>query len=239
MPKHPVIAIDGPAGSGKSTAARLLARRLGFTHVDTGALYRTVTLLALERGVDLEDQDALAAVVPEIDVRFEAGEDRVLVFSGDRDVSDEIRTAELTARVKYAARSPKVRAALRPVQRAFAERAPVVMEGRDIGTAIFPDAELKIFLDAPVAERARRRWAELRERGEDVSLEEVEKAERERDASDMNREVAPLKRADDAVVVDTGPNTVEETAEQLAAIAREKLGSRVPGVRRRPGIGDR
>ncbi|MHC4913874.1 MAG: (d)CMP kinase [Planctomycetota bacterium] len=232
MPKNPVVAIDGPAGSGKSTAARLLARRLGYTHVDTGALYRTVTLLAVERGVDLEDEDALAAVVADINVSFGPAEDRVLVFSGDRDVSDEIRTAELTARVKYAARSPKVRAALRPVQRAFAERSPVVMEGRDIGTVIFPDADLKIFLDAPLEERARRRWAELREKGQDVSLEEVERAERERDAADMGREVAPLRRADDAVVVDTGPNTIEATAQQLEAIARERLGSRVARLRR-------
>jgi cytidylate kinase len=227
VPKHPVIAIDGPAGSGKSTAARLLARRLGFTHVDTGALYRTTTLLALERGVDLEDEDALAAVVADIDVRFEPAEDRILVFSGDRDVSDEIRTAELTTQVQYAARSGKVRAALRPVQRAFAAGAPVVMEGRDIGTVIFPDADLKIFLDAPLEERARRRWKELREKGEEVALREVAEAERRRDASDRNRDVAPLRRADDAVVVDTGFNTIEQTADVLERISRERLRFRV------------
>jgi cytidylate kinase len=206
----------------------LLARRLGFTHVDTGALYRTTTLLAMERGVDLEDEDALAAVVADIDVRFEPAEDGVRVLSGERDVSDRIRTAELTARVKYAARSAKVRAALVPVQRAFAESSGVVMEGRDIGTVIFPDAEVKIFLDAPLPERARRRWKELREKGQDVSLEDVEKAERERDRSDTDREVAPLKRAEDAVAIDTGPNTIEETADLLEKLVREKLGLREP-----------
>jgi cytidylate kinase len=231
VPKHPVVAIDGPAGSGKSTAARLLARRLGFTHVDTGALYRTTTLLAVERGVDLEDEDALAAVVAGINVRFEPAGDGVRVFSGERDVSDEIRTPELTANVKYAARSAKVRAALRPVQRAFAEHSPVVMEGRDIGTVIFPDAELKIFLDAPLEKRAERRWKELCEKGRDVSLEEVEKAERERDASDRDREVAPLKQAEDAVAVDTGPNTIDQTADILEKIAREKLQFGVPRLR--------
>lgn len=226
MPTHPIIAIDGPAGSGKSTAARLLARRLGFTHVDTGALYRTTTLLALERGVDLEDEDALAAVVADIDVRFESAEDRILVFSGDRDVSDEIRTAELTANVRYAARSAKVRAALKPVQRAFAEKVPVVMEGRDIGTVIFPDAEVKIFLDAPLRARAERRWKELRAKGQNVSLEEIEESERKRDESDMNRDVAPLKQADDAIVVDTGPFTIEGMVDELESLARENLALR-------------
>jgi len=226
VPTHPIIAIDGPAGSGKSTAARLLARRLGFTHVDTGALYRTTTLLALERGVDLEDEDALAAVVADIDVRFESAEDRILVFSGDRDVSDEIRTAELTANVRYAARSAKVRAALKPVQRAFAEKVPVVMEGRDIGTVIFPDAEVKIFLDAPLRARAERRWKELRAKGQNVSLEEIEESERKRDESDMNRDVAPLKQADDAIVVDTGPFTIEGMVDELESLARENLALR-------------
>jgi cytidylate kinase len=238
VPKHPVVTIDGPAGSGKSTAARALARRLGFVHVDTGALYRTVTLLAVERGVDLTDEEALAAVVADIDVRFEAAGDGLRVFSGGRDVSEAIRTPELTAQVRHAAGSARVRRALRPVQRTFAESSPVVMEGRDIGTVIFPDAEVKFFLDAPLPVRAERRWRELREAGAEVTLEEVERAERERDASDTGREVAPLRRAEDAVAVDTGPNTVEETADILERIAREKLRSRVSGAGCRPGIGD-
>ena len=224
MPKHPVIAIDGPAGSGKSTVARLLARRLGYTHVDTGALYRTVTLLAVERGLDLADEAALAALVPEIDVRFEPAEDGVRVFSGDREVSEDIRTPELTAQVKYAARSPLVRKALRPVQRAFAERGPVVMEGRDIGTVIFPDAGVKFYLDASLAVRAERRWRELAARGEDISLEEVRRQEAARDESDRDRQVAPLRRAGDAVALDTSGLSVEETADRLAELARARLG---------------
>ena len=223
MPKNPVIAIDGPAGSGKSTAARLLARRMGFTHVDTGALYRTTTLLALERGVDLEDEAALAAVVADINVSFKPEDDRILVFSGNRDVSDEIRTAELTAQVRYAARSAIVRAALLPVQRAFAESVPVVMEGRDIGTVIFPDAEVKFFLDAPLRARAERRWKELRARGESISLEEVEKQEAARDESDRNRATAPLKAAADAITVDTGRFDIPGMVDELERLARGRL----------------
>lgn len=223
MPRHPVIAIDGPAGSGKSTAARLLASRLGFTHIDTGALYRTVTLLAVERGLDLADEKALASVVPDLALRFVPGPDGVRVMSGRRDVSRAIRKAELTAQVRHAAGSALVRAALVPVQRAFAEVTPVVMEGRDIGTVIFPDAQVKFYLDAPLEKRAERRWKELFTRGERVSLEEVRRQEAARDESDLNRTVAPLCRAGDAIVVDTGGLTVEAMVARLAELAAERL----------------
>jgi cytidylate kinase len=228
VPRHPVIAIDGPAGSGKSTAARLLARRLGFTHVDTGALYRTVTLLAIERGADLEDEGTLAAIVPEIRVRFEPGADGVRVFSAGRDVSEDIRRPELTAKVRYAARSALVRRELVAVQREFAEAGPVVMEGRDIGTAIFPDAEVKFYLDAPLAVRAERRWQELRAAGSQATLEDVRRQEAARDESDLRRAVAPLRRADDAIVVDTGALDVEAMVERLAELAGARLGEKRP-----------
>ena len=223
MPRFPVIAIDGPAGSGKSTAARLLARRLGYTHVDTGALYRTVTLLAIERGLDLADEQRLAAVVPEIRVRFEPADDGPRVFSGDREVTAAIRAPELTRQVRFAAGSPAVRAALVPIQREFAERGPVVMEGRDIGTAIFPDAPVKFYLDAPLAVRAERRWQELVAAGRSVSREAVEREEAERDASDLGRATAPLRRAADAMVVDTGGLAIDQTVERLAELAGERL----------------
>jgi cytidylate kinase len=223
LPRFPVIAIDGPAGSGKSTAARLLARRLGYTHVDTGALYRTVTLLAIERGLDLADEQRLAAVVPEIRVRFEPADDGPRVFSGDREVTAAIRAPELTRQVRFAAGSPAVRAALVPVQREFAERGPVVMEGRDIGTAIFPDAPVKFYLDAPLAVRAERRWQELVAAGRSVSREAVEREEAERDASDLGRATAPLRRAADAMVVDTGGLAIDQTVERLAELAGERL----------------
>lgn len=224
MPKHPVIAIDGPAGSGKSTAARLLARKLGYTHVDTGALYRTVTLLAIERGVDLANEAALAAVVPAIQVRFEpTGDGSQKVFSAGRDVSKEIRTPELTRQVRFAAGSPLVRQALLPVQREFAERGPCVMEGRDIGTVIFPDAQVKFYLDAPIRVRAERRWKELVAAGKTITLEEVEREEAARDESDLKRATAPLKRADDAIVVDTGRFDINGMVEHLARLAAERL----------------
>jgi len=223
VPRHPVIAIDGPAGSGKSTAARLLARRLGFTHVDTGALYRTVTLLALERGADLGDEAALAGLVPEIRVRFEPAADGVRVFSAGRDVSAAIRRPELAAQVRHAARSALVRRALLPVQREFAAAGPVVMEGRDIGTVIFPDAEVKFSLDAPLEIRAERRWRELVAAGSPATLEEVRRQEAARDESDLRRAVAPLRRADDAVVVDTGGLSVAAMVERLAELAGARL----------------
>jgi cytidylate kinase len=223
LPKHPVIAIDGPAGSGKSTAARLLAGRLGFTHVDTGALYRTVTLLALERGVPLADEQALAALVGDIRVRFEPAEGGARVFSGDREVTAAIRTPELTRQVRFVAASPLVRAALRPVQRAFAERSPVVMEGRDIGTVIFPDAAVKFYLDAPLAVRAERRWRELTAAGSTVTIEAIEREEAARDQSDLSRQTAPLRRAADAVAVDTGGLAIEQMVARLAELAAGKL----------------
>ena len=223
LPRFPVIAIDGPAGSGKSTAARLLARRLGCTHVDTGALYRTVTLLAIERGLDLADERALAAMVPGISVRFEPAEAGQRVFSGNREITAAIRTPELTRQVRFAAGSPAVRAALVPIQREFAERGPVVMEGRDIGTAIFPDAPVKFYLDAPLEVRAERRWKELVAAGRPVAREAVEREEAERDRSDLGRATAPLRRAADAIVVDTGALSIEQMVERLAALASAGL----------------
>jgi len=223
LSKFPVIAIDGPAGSGKSTAARLLAGRLGYSHVDTGALYRTVTLLAIERGIDLADEQRLAAVVPELRVRFEPAESGPRVWSGGREVTAELRTPELTRQVRLAAGSPVVRRALVPVQREFAERGPVVMEGRDIGTVIFPDAAVKFYLDAPLAVRAERRWKELAAAGRSVTIEEVTREEAARDESDLKRETAPLRRAADAIVVDTGGLTIEQMVERLAELAGERL----------------
>jgi cytidylate kinase len=201
----------------------LLARRLGFAHVDTGALYRTVTLLAIERGVDLADEQALAAVVPYIQVRFEASAEGQRVFSGARDISREIRTPELTRQVRFAAASPVVRKALVPVQREFAEAGPVVMEGRDIGTVIFPDAGVKFYLDAPLAVRAERRWRELRAAGRPAAIEEIERQEAARDESDLRRTVAPLRRADDAIAVDTGALSVEAMVDRLAELAGARL----------------
>jgi CMP/dCMP kinase len=221
--QNQIIAIDGPAGSGKSTAARLLAPRVDFLHVDTGAIYRTLTLLAIEGNIDLDNQQALAALVPQLNISFKTASDRILVFSGDREVSNEIRNPELTAQVHFAAASPLVRQALQPLQRSFAVSHSVVMEGRDIGTVIFPDADLKFFLDAPLKSRAERRWRELQAKGEKISLQEVEADQTARDKNDTDRQTAPLRAAEDAIVVDTGLYDIDGMVEELERIVRSKL----------------
>jgi len=221
--QNQIIAIDGPAGSGKSTAARLLAPRVDFLHVDTGALYRTLTLLAIEENIDLNNQQALASLVPELNISFKTAPDRILVFSGEREVSNEIRTPALTAQVHFAAASPLVRQALQPLQRSFADSHSVVMEGRDIGTVIFPDADLKFFLDAPLKSRAERRWRELQAKGQNISLQEVEADQTTRDKNDTDRQTAPLRAAEDAIVVDTGLYDIAGMVEELERIVRSKL----------------
>lgn len=226
-----VLAIDGPVGSGKSAVARRVAARIGARHVDSGALYRCATLKALCEGVSLEDAAGLAGCARRMEVVFEpdaagaaggGGEGRVLLDGGD--VTRTIRTPELTRQVHHAASAPEVRAALLEVQRAFRETGDVVMEGRDIGTVIFPDAELKIFLTASAAERARRRMVQLAAAGIDRPLSEVEADLAERDRRDTSRAVAPLARAADAVELDTTGMPLAEVVDRIAARWRERAG---------------
>ncbi len=219
-----VIAIDGPAGSGKSTVARLVARELGFTYLDTGAIYRSLAWFARSRGVSWNDGEALASLCAEMRIVFEDRDGEVAVFVNGIEVTSEIRTEEMGRGASLVGAHPEVRRALVDLQRGFVERGGLVAEGRDMGTVIFPDATLKVFLVASAGERARRRWREMKERGVVPlpSLEEVERSIRERDLQDATRETAPLQKAEDAVELDTTGLTVEEVVGRVV----ELFGSR-------------
>jgi cytidylate kinase len=214
-----IVTIDGPAGAGKSSAARELARRLGFRFLDTGAMYRAVTLAAKERGLDLADAESLAQLVREI--RIELVDDRVLVDG--RDVTKEIRTYDITVSIQHAADNPAVRAQLVQWQREAAEGVSVVTEGRDQATVVFPNAECKIFLTADEGERAQRRYLDLKARGEEVCFDEVLAAQHARDERDCTRAVGALRKADDAIEVSTSGMSPDEVVAHLEEIVRSKM----------------
>jgi cytidylate kinase len=217
-----VITIDGPAASGKSTAARLLARKLGASFLDTGAMYRAVTLAAMQAGVDLTDEQKLLAVAETTEFQFSVEEGEMTVKIDGVDVTGRIRTPQVTANARHIASAPKVRAKLVQMQRQFAAgRRKVVTEGRDQGTVAFGDADMKFYLTADAVERARRRQAELRAEGGAESIEQIQKAIEQRDKSDRNRAVGPLKPADDAIVVDTTNLSIEQVVEKLLGCVKE------------------
>ncbi len=212
-----MVAVDGPVGSGKSTVARLTAARLGFVYLDTGAMYRAVGLLATEAGVPLTDEDAVVAVARTAGLRFD-GAGRL--YAGERDVSDAIRTLEMGEAASLVSALPGVRTLLVDEQRRIGHGTDIVMEGRDIGTNVFPDAEVKVYLTARPEVRAARRAAELRAKGEDVDDATVLAALVERDERDSTRAVAPLRKAADAVEVDTSGMTLDEVVDAVVAVVR-------------------
>jgi cytidylate kinase len=220
--KKAIIAIDGPAGSGKSTVSRILAKRLGLLYLDTGAMYRALTLKAMRGRFDLEDAEALTALArsTKIDLSEYGGATRVSLDG--LDVTGSIRTPELTNKVRYIARVPGVRAEMVRLQRAIGEKEGAVLEGRDIGTVVFPDADFKFYLDAEAPERARRRHKELVESGSTVEFEAVKKDVLERDESDMKRSVGALKAADDSIKIDTTKLTIDEVVDKLLSYIRNK-----------------
>ena len=223
-----VITIDGPAGSGKSTVARLVAEKFGATFLDTGAMYRAVTLAAVEDGVPWDDREQLAQVLRQHRFEFEVVGGAMRVRIDGNDVTDALRDVELTARVRHVAAAPQVREKLVELQRAFADRYErVVTEGRDQGTVAFPDADVKLYLTADSAERARRRAAELAERGAPADVEEIRNAIESRDRSDRNRAVGPLQPASDAIQIDTTRLPVEEVVEEVC----RRIGEKCPGKR--------
>jgi CMP/dCMP kinase len=217
-----VVTIDGPAGAGKSTVAKQLARKLGYRLLDTGAIYRAVALLAKRRGVPWTDGDACAAVARELDISYQFIGDKNHVFIAGEDVSSAIRTPEISQGASQVSAHPPVRAALMDVQRRVAEGGGLVVEGRDTGTVVFPTAEAKFFLTATVEERARRRIAELEATGATVDHEQTLREIRERDERDASRDVAPMKPADDAVLVDSSTQTIEQVVENLARVVEAR-----------------
>jgi cytidylate kinase len=221
-----IVAIDGPAGSGKSTVARALARRLGFTYLDSGALYRAVTLLALERGVDLDDGAGLAELAAGTRIELhERDHDYVQVIANDHDISEEIRAPSVTGASSRVAAHSDVRRALLQKQRELIASGNYVAEGRDIGTVVAPDAPVKLFLTADPDERARRRAAELRRRGVETAADEVRAAIEQRDRLDSTRSAAPLRVADDAVVIDTTGLEVEQVVDRATKLVEEARAS--------------
>ena len=219
----PIVAIDGPAGAGKSTVAREVARRLGFTMVDTGAIYRAVALAASLAGVDWEHDAALSSLLDGPGFRLSFDGDRVLLRG--QDVTQEIRTPEISRGASVVSARPVVRQKLLGLQRDLGRRAPrgAVLEGRDIGTVVFPDADVKFFLTASDETRAARRHSELVEKGLSVGLADVLADQRRRDKDDSERSIAPLKPAPDAVLVDTTGMDLGEVVEQVLRTARERL----------------
>ncbi|HEY4243640.1 MAG TPA: (d)CMP kinase [Kofleriaceae bacterium] len=217
-----VVTIDGPAGAGKSSVAKLLARRLGYRLLDTGAIYRAVALTAERRGVAWSDADACARIARDLDIRFDFVDDTNHVYLGAEDASAAIRTPAISQGASQVSAHPPVRAALLDLQRRLGEGGGVVVEGRDTGTVVFPHANAKFFLTASEPERARRRVAELAERGVACDYEQTLTEIRERDQRDSSRDVAPMVPASDAVLVDSSRQTLEEVVESLAKLVASR-----------------
>lgn len=218
-----VVAIDGHAGSGKSTVSRMLAKALGWMHIDTGAMYRAITLKALKLGLPLDDERALTDIALSTKIEFvtsSTGEQRILVDG--EDVTEEIRSPEVETAVSYVSAIRGVRRALQAMQRELVKGRCAVAEGRDMQTVVFPDAQLKVFLTASLEERARRRYLELKAKGYDVSFEDVLKRTQERDRLDSTRDDSPLMPAEDAIIIDTTHMSPEEVVQQILSALRQR-----------------
>ncbi|MBR3538080.1 MAG: (d)CMP kinase [Eubacterium sp.] len=218
------IAIDGPAGAGKSTIARLAAKRLGFLYVDTGAMYRAIALYLLDTKTDISDREKLKKALSYIRIDIAYEKDVQHVFLNLQDVSAEIRSEKVGNMASKTAALPEVREKLLDLQRDIAAKNDVLMDGRDIGTNILPNAELKIYLTASVEVRAKRRYDELIQMGGKPKLDVITKDIEQRDFQDMNREIAPLRQAEDAVLVDSSDMTIEEVVNRIVQLAGERRG---------------
>ena len=213
------IAIDGPAGAGKSSIAKLVAKKRGIVYVDTGAMFRTFGLACIRNDVDLDDEDQVVECTSKVDIGIEYQDGVQHIFLDGEDVSEEIRKEEVGKAASAVARYTAVRERLLDLQRDLAKKQSVIMDGRDIGTVVLPDAEVKIFLTASVDVRAMRRYKELTEKGVSCDLEEIKKDIADRDEQDRNRPIAPLKQADDAVLVDTSDMSIEQVVDRIMEIA--------------------
>lgn len=220
------IAIDGPAGAGKSTVAQRVAKRLGVLYVDTGAMYRAVTLTAMRQACPLEDEQRLRSLLDAMELTLTISDGTQHVYVNGEDVTEAIRSLEVTRRVSTVAALPLVREKLVEMQRCMASRQDVVMDGRDIGTSVLPDAELKIFLTASIEERARRRLQELEQKGMEADYAQLLREIEERDRKDSERKTAPLKQAADAIRVDTTGLDIDEVVDRIISLHKERVGER-------------
>ena len=221
-----VVAIDGPSGAGKSTVARRLAERLGYLYIDTGAMFRAVALAVKRAGVSLDDEEALAAVCRNLEISFARNDGGYRVLANGEDVSESIRTPEISLLTSRISTRRAVREVLLHEQRRMGRAGNVVLEGRDIGSVVFPDADVKFFLSASAEERGRRRFLELKAKGEDVSLEKTIAEVAARDSRDEQREHAPLCRAADALLIDSTGISIEEVLGQMERMVREREAAR-------------
>ncbi|MFI5252442.1 MAG: (d)CMP kinase [Bacteroidota bacterium] len=221
-----VIAIDGPAASGKSTTAKLTAEKLGYVHVDTGAMYRAMTLKVLETGIELNDKEKISKLAQSTEIRFERTSESAMVILDKRDVTNEIRRQDVTNAVSAVSSIEKVREMMVREQRKIGKEGGIVLEGRDIGTVVFPDADLKIFMVADIDERARRRQRELAGHRTQIDLDTLQQEIIQRDALDSQRNISPLRKADDAILLDTSRLSIDEQVEFIVKKAKEILEKR-------------
>ncbi|MBU8907223.1 (d)CMP kinase [Desertibacillus haloalkaliphilus] len=222
MNQHINVAIDGPAGAGKSTVAKLVAKNLSYIYIDTGAMYRALTYCALDRDVDLEDESTLSDLLDKIDITLTASEGETNVLVNQKDVTNDIRTAEVTNAVSVVSSHKRVREEMVRRQQKLAQGGGTVLDGRDIGTHVLPDAEVKVFLTASVSERAKRRHQENLAKGYPSNLDQLMEEIKLRDERDSNREFAPLKKATDAVEIDSTSLTIDEVVDSILNLVKER-----------------
>lgn len=214
------IAIDGPAGAGKSTIAKKIAKKMNFIYVDTGAMYRAMALYLLRQGIEPTDTDRISRACREADISIEYRDGEQVVLLNGENVNAYLRTEEVGSMASYSSAVPAVRGKLVELQQSLAAKADVVMDGRDIGTVVLPDADVKVYLTASAATRAKRRYLELQEKGEKPDLAQIEQDIAERDYRDMHREHSPLRQAEDAVFLDSSDMAIDEVVERIASLCR-------------------
>jgi cytidylate kinase len=223
--REPIVAIDGPAGAGKSTVARLVAERLGYLYIDTGAMYRAVAWKVLEEGMSVSDHRAITALANRLNIRFERSTEGQRIYADGEDLTEKIRTQEATRLSSPVSAVRGVRKRLVELQRKMGEQGGIVMEGRDIGTVVFPNAEVKVYLTASAEERARRRTEELMSKGIQADAAQIAADIAERDLRDSSRTHAPLRQAPDAVLIETDGMSAEQVADAIVALHNEKVAS--------------